>query len=181
MSRSFTSQFFSKSGQGSGEKEQRQRRERALDTARRGGLPGLVDKFDPFRKDAWGVERQRKQKVVRDQYFRDKQRTHVQERRAEEQLRRRMDRRKQEIDDYYRIGELGKTDPRIETASQKAQRKYGRYEKKVQRKHHRQWLHTFRKMRVQRDKQYRRITKMMKKEARRRRGLPDEGQAPWNI
>ena len=89
--------------------------------------------------------------------------------------------RKREIENYYRVGELGQTDPRLETAKQKAKRKYGRYEQKEQRRHHRQWLQSFRKMRRQRDKGYRQITKSMKKEHRRSRGLPDELQAPWKI
>ena len=127
------------------------------------------------------MERQHRQQSVRDKYFKDKQRMHVQERRAEEQLKRQTESRKREIENYYRVGELGQTDPRLETAKQKAKRKYGRYEQKEQRRHHRQWLQSFRKMRRQRDKGYRQITKSMKKEHRRSRGLPDELQAPWKI
>lgn len=174
-------QLFGGSSASKERAEKRQRRQRAMNMARRGGLQGLVERFDPLKKDQLGLERQQQQKLVRDQYFRDKQRKHVEERRAEEQLKRQMHRKKEEIANYYRVGELRKTDARWESASLKAQRKYGRYEQKVQQKHHRQWLQTFRRMRMQRDRQYRQITKNIKKDIRRSRGLPDKMQGPWNI
>ncbi|HBE89699.1 MAG: hypothetical protein A3E37_02240 [Candidatus Andersenbacteria bacterium RIFCSPHIGHO2_12_FULL_46_9] len=179
MDRPIFAQLFSKPGQGAGNNEEKRRRlERAADRA---GQGGLGNKLGLFKTDEWSVERQHRQQSVRDKYFKDKQRMHVQERRAEEQLKRQTESRKREIENYYRVGELGQTDPRLETAKQKAKRKYGRYEQKEQRRHHRQWLQSFRKMRRQRDKGYRQITKSMKKEHRRSRGLPDELQAPWKI
>lgn len=182
MGRPLFAQMFSKSGQAADNSEEKRRRlERAANRAKQGGLPELGKKLDPFKTDEWSLERQRRQQTVRDKYFRDKQRMHVQERWAEKHLKNKTELKKREIDNYYRVGELGQADPRLETARQKAQRKYGRYEQKVQRQHHRQWLKTFRGMRTQRDKGYRQITKSMKKEHRRSRGLPDELQAPWKI
>lgn len=179
--RPYLAQFFSKPSKSSGGSSKQDRLQRAADMSRRAGLHGLLEQLDPLRVDAKGMQRQQQQRVVREQYFRDKRRMAVQERREREDLKRRMEQKRREIDNYYRVGELAQTDPRLTAASGKAQRKYDRYERKTQRRHHRQWLRSFRGRAIQRNKQYRQITKQMKKQARRSRGLPDEMQAPWNF
>jgi hypothetical protein len=182
MARPLFAQLFTKPGHGSGEEEKRRKRRQAAARARGiGGVSGLIDKFDPIKKDEWGLQRQREQKVVSDQYFRDKQRLLVAERRAKENLRRQTEQRKREINSYYRVGKLSDDDPRSETARLKASQRYDRYQRKVERQHHRQWLKSFRKMKIQRNKQYHKITESMKKEHRRSRGLPDAMKGPWNI
>jgi len=106
---------------------------------------------------------------------------HVQERHSEDRLKQQLARRKKEIDNYYRVSKLAENDPRLEVARRKARQKFDRYERETKRKHHLQWQKSFRGLRSRRDKQYRDITKQLKKEYRRKRGLPEGMQGPWNF
>ena len=142
---------------------------------------GVLQHILPMRPDEWVEERLNRQAVVRDQYFRDKRRMHVKERQARAVIKAQMARKKNEIDAHYRVGSLKKSDPRLEKVKRKAKHNFEKYERKTTGKNHDQWVKSHRALRTRRDKQYRQITKELKKEIRKSRGVEGKLQTPWNI
>jgi hypothetical protein len=181
MARSILSQLVSKPGKGSGGDEKRKRRERAAQRAAEKGPAGLAEKLNPLKADEWTLERQARREEVKEQYFREKRKLHVDERHARQRLKAQLERKRKEINDHYRVNHLKADDPRLEGARRMARRSFEKYERKVERQHNEQWKKTYRKLRNKRDRQYGDVTKEMKREFRKKRGLPDEMQAPWKF
>ena len=177
MGRSILSQLVNKSGKKSDGSDKNEKREGAMKI----GPSRLAQQLNPLKADEWAIEKQDRQEVVKKQYFSDKRRLHVKERHARARVKAQLIRRKDEIDNYYRVRKLRDEDSRLERARRNARRRFERYEKKTERKHREQWQQSYRNLRSQRDKQYRSITKSMKKEFRKSRGLSDESQAPWDF
>ncbi len=144
-----------------------------------GSAPGLRREL-PFVKsnDPWTVERKARQEKITKQYLSDKKKLVKKRQSAEGDLRRQLKREKAEVDRYYRIRKLKEHDPRLEKARRKARHKYELIERKMLRKHRDSWQKQERSMQMSRDKRRRKVTKEMRKESRKARGL---GEDSWSL
>ncbi len=144
------------------------------------GRPDFFEKFSFLKseKEPWVLERQKRQLEVREQYNKNRRQMLLKRKAAERELKRELEHEKKEIDEKYRLHELADGDPRRKRAEKMARDKYREIEKIEERKFERTWNvnrgSMFRKLKTDKGKDYRRITKEMKRESRRDRGLPPE-------
>jgi hypothetical protein len=130
------------------------------------------------RKDPWTVEWERRRQDVSDQYWRDKRRLQYQQRLAERDLKRELEREQKDIERYYRLHELKDDDPRRARAEREAHRKYQLTQRQIERKHREEWQRNLRQLQLTRDQQKRQVTKEMKREYKESREVPGETGPP---
>lgn len=158
--------------------EARRRREQARQAFDE-GPPGVLSNLPFIRaKDPWTVEWQNRRQEAVDQYWRNKRKLQHSRRTDRRRLADTLDRRQEDIDQYYRLHEIKPDDPRRERAVREAQRKYRLVEGQMRRKNREGWQRQMRALQLTRDRQKRRVTRDMKREYRRARGL-DPGNLPW--
>ena len=140
-----------------------------------GQLPGIRRELSFLKStDPWTVERKERQEVITKQYLSDKKKLIKKRQSAVKDLKRQLKREKAEVDHYYRLKKLKEGDPRWEKARRGARHKYELIEKKMLRKHRDSWQSQERSMQMSRDKQRRKVTRQMRKESRKARGLGDD-------
>ncbi|MBI4022258.1 MAG: hypothetical protein HY372_02785 [Candidatus Andersenbacteria bacterium] len=161
-----------------GSPEARARRERARQAFDEGS-PGVLSRLPFMRaKDPWTLEWQNRRQEAVDQYWRNKRQLLVSRRSSDRDLEERLDREQADIDRYYRVHELREGDPRRERAVREARHKFRLAERQMRRKHREGWQRQLRVLQLSRDKAKRKVTRSMKLEYRRARGL-DTGGLPW--
>ena len=140
-----------------------------------GSLPGVRRELSFLKSsDPWTIERKERQEVITKQYLSDKKKFIKKRQSAERELKRQLKREKAEVDHYYRLKKLKESDSRWEKARRDAKHKYDLIEGKMLRKHKDSWYKQERAMQMSRDKQRRKVTKTMRKESRKARGLGDD-------
>lgn len=156
-------------------RERRERARRAFDE----GPPGVLSNVPFMRaKDPWTLEWQNRRQEATDQYWRNKRKLQHSRRSGNRRLEEQLDRKQEDISEYYRLNELAPDDPRRDRAVREAQRKYRLVEGQMRRKNREGWQRQLRALQLTRDRQKRNVTRSMKLEYRRARGL-GPGNAPW--
>lgn len=164
--------------QPTGSREARERRELAQQ-AFNDGPSGVLSRLPFMRaKDPWTVEWQNRQQEAVDEYWRNKRKLLVSRRSADHDLKKRLDRQQADINRYYRLNELRPGDPRRERAVREAHHRFRLAERQMRRQHRESWQRQKRALQLTRDKAKRKVTRSMKLEYRRARGL-DPGNLPW--
>lgn len=157
----------------------KKKREEQWRQASRSGPPGAVAGINPLALGgkAWQAERDRRRREVRMKYGSDRKKLVGRRRQAERELREDLRRQRDKVERYYgrKEGRLG-----AERAQHRIREKYRQTEREMSRKFDRTWLAKEHDLARSRDRQYREITKSMKRESRQARGLADRAQLPWN-
>lgn len=129
------------------------------------------------------VERRERHKEVQDQYQGDRQLLLKERRQSEKMLQEQLARKKEEVDQHYRLSHYRPGDPRLLKAQRRAQEVYEKHERHMRVQHHLDWQDRWHNLRRGRDQRYRQITKDMKLEDRLalRQALDDGEASPWSI
>jgi hypothetical protein len=130
------------------------------------------------RKDPWMVEWEQRRQAVTDQYWRNKRRLQYDQRRAEREMKRVLEREQREIERKFRLHELDANDPRRERAEREARQRYQLIERQVERHHREEWQRNLRKLQIGREQEKRRITREMKREYKESREAPTTFDPP---
>ncbi len=144
-------------------KEALQRQQQVVDA----GPPTLGEKLRAsYVPNVWTQEWKKQRKGISDKYWADKQRLVVERRRAQQELKRSLERKRNKIESYYRLDELPPSDPRFATARKRAGDKIERIEQHASDSFREQWRERLRGLQRARNRQYRDVTKGLKRASR---------------
>lgn len=115
-------------------------------------------------QDPWREERHERQEETRGVYRSNRQALLKEQRRDEEILRRQLERERQKIDSHYHLTTMKPSHPQYQKTKKRAQERWQERARHMERARHLMWQKKFRELKTNRDRQYRQITKDMKKE-----------------